>query len=69
MTVIIVSGINGCGKTTFCDRLKSTFEELGTTATYIKTPNYQTESGRLLERWMKGLEPDITYEQAEALFA
>ena len=55
MTTIVVSGINGCGKTTFCDQLKSTFTEIGIDALYIKTPNYRTESGHLLERWMKGL--------------
>jgi thymidylate kinase len=61
MVVIVVSGINGCGKTTFCDQLKTTFIELGIETVYVKTPDYQTETGRLLQRWMQGLEPDISY--------
>ena len=35
----------------------------------MKTPNYQSSSGKLLERWMKGLEPELSLTTVERLFA
>lgn len=69
MVAVAVSGINACGKTTLCSDLIGAFSELGLTTSYVKAPNYDTTTGVLLQRWMRGLEPELSTDDVELLFA
>lgn len=46
--IVVVSGINGCGKTTFIDQLKDVFAKRGVSVDVWKAPYYNSESGKLI---------------------
>lgn len=46
---ICVDGINGCGKSTFCKEMKQLLPDLQ----YIKLPDYTTETGKQIQKFLK----------------
>lgn len=44
--IIVVSGINGCGKTTFINNLAVLLHSAGAVVDIFKAPYYESNSGR-----------------------
>jgi thymidylate kinase len=52
--VVVVSGINGCGKSTFIKNLSVVLSERGVSFELFKAPNYDTVSGHVIKHFLAG---------------
>lgn len=52
--VVVVSGINGCGKSTFINNIAVILNERGVKFDIFKAPNYESVSGRVIKHFLTG---------------
>ena len=64
--LIVIDGLDGCGKTTQFELLKKVLPE--DKYTFISFPNYNSETGKLISKYLRG-ELDLSLSQIDKLYA
>ena len=67
--VIVLEGLDGCGKTTQLELVESYFKESGVKSRAVSFPNYKSTSGKLISEYLKGEMPCEGHKGAYAASA